>query len=215
MRAYSAPRGSWSPTLESKNDSRMGHPAIQAAGCRSVGVSASGVTCFDSESSVCNLAGSAENGTNRAKSSSINSRTSPSEFVNGFGFAIFARLPIICFAETDHANSAKLRQKTENMQPSVQITSGNQAFLAMAHFVVISSRSEIEVRGLLKAKVALPKIALALPWVERDLHIMIVARNLNFGIENWRSCANSQVPKAGPKATQFESISNRESWDGL
>jgi hypothetical protein len=82
-----------------------------------------------------------------------------------------ARLPIICLAETDHSKSACRWKKTENMQPSLQVSHRNQAILFVANLVEVGSRSEIEFGGLLESEAALTTIALALPWVERDLHI--------------------------------------------
>ncbi len=63
------------------------------------------------------------------------------------------------------------------MQPPLQIAYSKQAMFSIAHFVEIRGRTEIKISGLLKTEVALAKIALALPGIERDLHTMIVAVN--------------------------------------
>jgi len=49
--------------------------------------------------------------------------------------------------------------------------------LSIAHFVEVGSRSEIKIGGLLKTEVALAKIALVLPWIERNLNASKYAAN--------------------------------------
>lgn len=166
----------------------------QAAGWRVDGVSPSGVTCFGSESSACNSVGSAEKGTNCARSSFVNSRTSPSSLVNGFRFAISACLPIICFAETDDSNAATCWQKAANVQPIAQMPHGNKPILSITHLAKIGRRSKVEVLGFVKAQVALTQIAFALPWVVRHLHAVIIARRRGSAVANQQLC---RVPGPG------------------
>ena len=57
------------------------------------------------------------------------------------------------------------------MQPILQVAYRNETMLSVPQFVEVGSRNEIEFGGLLKTEAALPEIALALSWVESDLHI--------------------------------------------
>ena len=156
--------------LSSRNDYTNRLLRFQAAGFCVAAISASGTIHFSEESNCCNSAGSAEIGTNLSKSLSVNSRTSPSSFVNGLWFAIFSSLPIISLPKTDDANPSCRGQKTKDMQTFQQVSHCYDAILTMMHFAKIGSRNKVKLGCLFKAEVTLMKIALTLPRVERDLH---------------------------------------------
>jgi hypothetical protein len=133
--------------------------------------SASGaIVRSDERNSFLSLPGSAEKGTARAKSSFVSSRTSPSSFVNGFGFAIFERLPQVRLSKTDHANSIARGNETKHMKPLPQITDPDDPVLASADLTEVGSRKKIELGRLVESQPALTKIALVLSWIVRELH---------------------------------------------
>ncbi len=94
-----------------------------------------------------------------------------------------------------------LGKKTENVQPLVQESHSKQAMLSIAHFVEVRSRSEIKIGGLLKAEVALAKIALALPWIERNLHASKYTAN------PVQDCAPSDPQVLKERVSRLEALS--------
>ena len=128
-------------------------------------------SCLDEESRFRNSAGRPENGTALAKSSSVHSGFSWS-INSGFGLFISISLLSVSPSQTDDPESAAAhgeyqRIKLVSNEPK---SPGADFAVILAHVHGVNGRSKIEIRHHVKTKPTLLKIALILPWVERNLH---------------------------------------------
>src|ERR1017187_1674709 len=94
------------------------------------------------KSTLCSALGRAENGLKRGTSSAVISLTSPSSSINGLRFAIEFSLPLVGLAETDDADSVRLGNVAEQVQPLVQIPYGNASNFALSRIVRDQCRRE-------------------------------------------------------------------------
>ena len=149
----------------------------QAAGWRIIREFPSSRSFICMESRFCNSAGKSENGTALAKSSSVHSGFSTS-INSGFGLFILTSLLPAGPSQANNTESVSAHGKNQRIK-----CISNQSNRPDTNFTVIRARilgkqcrSQIKLRRYLKAKSPLPKIALALPWIERDLHTLSITR---------------------------------------
>jgi hypothetical protein len=127
--------------------------------------------------------GRAEKGAACLKSSSVSSRTSPDLVVKGERFAMFVCLSQICLAKTDHPDSVCNHHKAQDMQPSIEVTHGDDAFFAIFLPVIfqVCGGFEIERCRFFKRQAALPDVPFVFGRIEFDVHCLIVCTNKLLG----------------------------------
>jgi len=138
--------------------------------------SASGAVFLGSERRACNSAGSAEKGTELAKSSSLHSGFS-SSINSGFGLCIPAPLLPVRLSKANHSQRLSAHRKHQRIKRVSDQTQRSSPNFAVILAVVDREAGslKIKIRHHIEAKAAFPNVAFALAWVVRDLHIIIVA----------------------------------------
>jgi hypothetical protein len=99
--------------------------------------------------------------------------------VKGERFAMFVCLSQICLAKTDHPDSVCNHHKAQDMQPSVEVTHGDDTFFAifLPFIFQICGGFEIERCRLFKRQAALPDVPFILGSIEFDARLLLGRTN--------------------------------------